>query len=136
MRVYILILFFTLSLFGFLFYRSGHPLSSYQKLTKLNSFYIPQNNSPCKFHIIGGIPNSPLPDGNVRVNFNCPDGSQSNNYLRLGAVNSPVLSEILNTVSQINNFSLSENFRINVNGEPSTVSRTIKINDTIDVYLN
>jgi hypothetical protein len=137
MKIYFLIYFLTLSLFGFLFYRSFHPTSNYSKITELNSFYASKNESACKFHIIGGIPNAPLPDGNIRINIFCRDGLESHNYFRLGAIKNPTISSVLSAISLVNNFTFPQNIKIKVNGEPSSeMTRNIKINDTIDVYLN
>lgn len=133
--IYFIILLFVLILGAYFYYRSNRPLISYKDLIKPN----PSNQfiqpNPCVFEIIGGIPHALLPDGNIQLNFNCPGGKVSRNYLRLGAVNPPTLKNALEVLSSINNFNLPQNLKFVISGSPITDANTnLKINDVVEVY--
>ncbi len=101
---------FLLFSFGlYLFFRFNHPLINYEKLVSSSSrFNIVQSN-PCLLHIIGGIPFSPLPDGNIQANVYCSDNQSSPNYIKFSALPNHNLIEVLNTLSSVNSFSLKFN---------------------------
>lgn len=135
--IYFLIFFITLSFGQYLNFRFHHPVNSYQELFTIHRSSNTYTNHPCKTEIVSGIPNTPLPDGNIRINFICQNGDQAYNYLRLGAVKPPTLKNVINTISEINNLNYSPSTDIRINGVPTqNINTIIKINDTIDVHLN
>lgn len=103
--VYLLTLFLLLIFGLFLAFRVKHPLISYEKLIGLTSHFAVSQQNPCSFHIIGGIPFSNPPDGNIQANILCPDGQSSPNYLKLSALSTHTILDALNILSSVNNFS-------------------------------
>lgn len=137
MRFYFLLLSLTILLFSYFPYRQAHPLTTYSKLITLQSKAAINNQNPCLSQIINGIPDTPLPDGIIQINFICADGHQSYNYLRLGAIPKQNLDSALKTITQINNLKLPLLTDIRINGVPTTdFNHPLKVNDTIDVHLN
>lgn len=94
-----------LSFFGFfLFFRFNNPTISLEKLiNSLSSFSVSQSN-PCFLHIIGGIPFSPLPDGNIQANVLCAEDQSSPNYLKFSALEKNNTISVLKIISSVNNF--------------------------------
>jgi len=102
--IYLLTL-FLLSIFGFfLFFRFNNPTISLERLIDSPSNFSVSQSNPCFLHIIGGVPFSPSPDGNIQANILCPEGNLSPNYLKFSALekNNPI--SVLKILSSVNNF--------------------------------
>lgn len=98
---------FLLILFGlYLSLRFNQPLISYEKLVSPSSRFNITQSDPCLLHIIGGIPFSPLPDGNIQANIYCSENKSSPNYIKLSTLPNRSLIEVLNILSSVNNFSI------------------------------
>lgn len=104
--VYLLTL-FLLFLFGlYLFFRFNQPLINYEELVSSSSrFKIIQSN-PCLLHIIGDVPFSPLPDGNIQANIYCSNNESSPNYIKLSVLPNRSVLDALSILSNVNNFSI------------------------------
>jgi hypothetical protein len=107
--VYLLTL-LLLIIFGlFLSFRFKHPQISYENLTNSISHFAVLQTNPCFLHIIGGIPFSASPDGNIQANILCPDGQTSPNYLKFSAIPNHTVFSSLKILSTVNNFSIKLN---------------------------
>lgn len=105
--VYFIFLLFLALLGTYFAYRSRHSTITLAQLTVPQSKFAWIHDNPCFSAIIGGIPYSPLPDGNIQINVICPDGSRSMNYVRLGAIaERPNIYDSLVLLTSINNFKI------------------------------
>lgn len=131
--VYLLTL-FLLFLFGFfLVFRFKNPTIVTDDLFSLSSKFAVSQNNPCSFHIIGGIPDSPSPDGNIQVNVLCPNGQTSPNYIKFSTVSNHIAINALKIISSVNNFS----FKINDQKQIESIGDIENTkNQNWHIYLN
>lgn len=123
--VYLLTL-FLLFFFGFfLFVRFKNPIIVTDDLFSLSSEFAVSQNNPCSLHIIGGIPNSPSPDGNIQVNVLCPNGQTSPNYIKFSAVSNHTAINALKIISSVNNFTFKLNEQNEIE-EMGSIKNTLK----------